>query len=122
MHRMSLGTGRPIILRDENCVRLSRVLLNHPMASPTDVRLVSLVDLVAQKSEYSCYQPPLSVISRVSESRAAQIYETLAPLNGPLNHSSLAIIRRASASLDNWYTECDELHRTSFFGVIWRTI
>lgn len=51
-HRMSLGTGRPIILRDENCVRLSRVLLNHPMASPTDVRLISLVDLVAQKSEH----------------------------------------------------------------------
>ena len=49
--RMSLGTGRPIILRDENCSRLGRVLLNHPMVSPTDVRLVSLVELVAQKSE-----------------------------------------------------------------------
>ncbi|KAF9653826.1 hypothetical protein BDM02DRAFT_3086575 [Thelephora ganbajun] len=89
-HQMSLGTGRPIILRDENYVRLSRVLLNHPMASPTDVRLISLVDLVAQKT---------------------QIYETLAPLDGPLNHSSLPIIRRASAALDNWYKECDELHQ-----------
>jgi hypothetical protein len=48
---MSLGTGRPIILRDENCVRFGRVLLNHHMASPTDVRLISLVDLVAQKSK-----------------------------------------------------------------------
>ena len=111
---MSLGTGRPIILRDENCVRLSRVLLNHPMASPTDVRLVSLVELVAQKSGYSCYPPSLSVISHVFTSHAAQIYDTLAPLNGPLNHSSLATIRRASASLDNWYKECDELHRTGF--------
>jgi hypothetical protein len=48
---MSLDAGRPIVLRDENCVRLSRVLLNHPMVSPTDVRLISLVDLVAQKSK-----------------------------------------------------------------------
>lgn len=48
---MSLDTGRPITLRDENCVRLSRVLLSHSMASPTDARLISLVDLVAQKSK-----------------------------------------------------------------------
>ena len=102
---MSLNTGRPIILRDENCVRLSRVLLNHPMASPTDARLVSLVDLVAQESERMFY----------SESHAAQIYATLAPFDGPLNHSSLTVIRRANASLDNRYKECDELHGTSYF-------
>ena len=48
--RMSLGTGRPIVLRDENSIRHCRILLNHPMASPTDVRLVSLVELIAQKS------------------------------------------------------------------------
>jgi len=49
---MSLGTGRPIVLRDENSIRHSRILLNHPMASPTDVRLIALVDLIAQKSPY----------------------------------------------------------------------
>ena len=49
-YRMSLGTGRPIVLRDENSIRHCRVLLNHPMASPTDVRLVSQVELIAQKS------------------------------------------------------------------------
>jgi len=48
--RMSLGTGRPIVLRDENSIRHCRVLLNHPMASPTDVRLVALVELIMQKS------------------------------------------------------------------------
>ena len=52
IHRISLGTGRPITLRDENYSRLSRVLLNHPMGSPTDVRLISLVELVAQKGEF----------------------------------------------------------------------
>ena len=47
---MSLGTGRPIVLRDENSIRHCRLLLNHPMASPTDVRLIALVELIAQKS------------------------------------------------------------------------
>ena len=47
---MSLGTGRPIVLRDECSIKHCRLLLTHPMASPTDVRLVSLVELIAQKS------------------------------------------------------------------------
>jgi len=50
IHRMSLGTGRPVVLRDENTIRHCRVLLNHPMASSTDVRLISLVELIAHKS------------------------------------------------------------------------
>ena len=49
-HQMSLGTGRPIVLRDESSIRHCRVLLTHPMASPTDVRLISQVELIAQKS------------------------------------------------------------------------
>jgi hypothetical protein len=48
---MSLGTGRPIVLRDENSIRHCRILLGHPMASPTDVRLIAQVELIAQKSE-----------------------------------------------------------------------
>jgi hypothetical protein len=47
---MSLGTGRPIVLRDECSIKHCRRLLTHPMASPTDVRLISLVELIAQKS------------------------------------------------------------------------
>lgn len=47
---MSLGTGRPIVLRDEASIRHCRLLLKHPMASPTDVRLISQVELIAQKS------------------------------------------------------------------------
>ncbi|KAK7057190.1 transcriptional activator of proteases prtT [Favolaschia claudopus] len=89
-HQMSLGTGRPIVLRDENSIRHCRVLLSHPMASPTDVRLISQVELIAQKT---------------------QIYETLAPLNGQVNHNTLAFIRRANIALDKWWNDCDELHR-----------
>ncbi|KAJ7170553.1 hypothetical protein C8R43DRAFT_979860 [Mycena crocata] len=89
-HQMSLGTGRPIVLRDENSIRHCRILLNHPMASPTDVRLIAQVELIAQKT---------------------QIYETLAPLNGQVNHNTLAFIRRANVALDKWWNDCDELHR-----------
>ncbi|CAE6478008.1 unnamed protein product [Rhizoctonia solani] len=89
-HQMSLGTGRPIILRDESSVRHCRLLLSHPMSSPTDVRLVSQIELISQKT---------------------QIYETLSPLNGQVNHSTLAFIRRANIALDKWWADCDELHR-----------
>ena len=41
----------------------------------------------------------------------AQIYETLAPLNGQVNHNTLAFIRRANVALDKWWNDCDELHR-----------
>jgi hypothetical protein len=47
---MSLGTGRPIVLRDENSIKHCRLLLSHAMASPTDVRLVAQIELIAQKS------------------------------------------------------------------------
>jgi hypothetical protein len=89
-HQMSLGTGRPIVLRDESSIKHCRLLLTHPMASPTDVRLISQVELIAQKT---------------------QIYETLAPLNGQVNHNTLAFIRRANIALDKWWADCDELHR-----------
>jgi hypothetical protein len=89
-HQMSLGTGRPLVLRDESSIRHCRVLLNHPMSSGTDVRLISLVELIAQKT---------------------QIYETLTTVNGQVNHNTLAFIRRASDALDKWWRDCDELHR-----------
>jgi len=57
---MSLGTGRPIVLRDENSIRHCRLLLTHPMASPTDVRLVAQVELIAQKSELQLTFPIFS--------------------------------------------------------------
>lgn len=51
--RMSLATGRPIVLRDEDSLRHCRVLLSHRMVSPTDVRLVGQVELIVQKSTSS---------------------------------------------------------------------
>lgn len=119
---MSLGTGRPAILRDENSTKYCRVLLRHHMASPTDVRLVSQIELIAQK----CTSPPLPSTPLSVPSLAlrgidvaffggwiAQIYETLSPLNGQFNQSTLAFIRRANDALDKWWASCDELHRRS---------
>ncbi|KAG6336629.1 hypothetical protein ID866_2468 [Astraeus odoratus] len=94
-HQMSLGTGRPILLRDETSVKCCRALLTHRMTSPTDVRLISQVELIGQKT---------------------QIYETLATVNGQINHNTLAFIRRANASLDTWFADCDELHRELMDG------
>lgn len=88
-HQMSLGTGRPIVLRDESSVRHCQLLLTHPMASVTDSRLVALVQLVGRKT---------------------QIYETLIPLNGQINHNALGFIRRANDALDAWYATHIELH------------
>ena len=61
-HQMSLGTGRPIVLRDESSIRHCRLLLKHPMASPTDVRLVALVELVAQKSTLPTMSPSIQLM------------------------------------------------------------
>lgn len=41
---------------------------------------------------------------------AAQIYETLSPLNGQVNHNTLSFIRRAHVALDKWWADCDQLH------------
>ncbi|KZS98190.1 hypothetical protein SISNIDRAFT_546194 [Sistotremastrum niveocremeum HHB9708] len=89
-HQMSMGTGRPVILRDENSIRHYRILLTHPMSSPTDVRLISLIELVSQR---------------------IQIYDTLSPVEGAPTHSALAFVRRANLALDKWWADCDELHR-----------
>jgi len=80
---MSLGTGRPIVLRDENTIRHCRLLLKHPMQSPTDVRLIALVELIAHKSKptfshsqrnacNSYFQPRFTIISPLSTDRSTQ--------------------------------------------------
>ncbi|RXW21295.1 hypothetical protein EST38_g4553 [Candolleomyces aberdarensis] len=45
------------------------------------------------------------------ERNLAQIYETLVPLNGQVNHNAHSVIKRAGIALDKWWTEHNELHR-----------
>jgi hypothetical protein len=40
-----------MVLRDDTSVRHCRILLNHQLSSPSDLRLVAQVELIAQKSE-----------------------------------------------------------------------
>ena len=108
---MSLGTGRPIVLRDECSVRHCRLLLTHPMASPTDVRLIAQIELITHKRK-----PPHALIAKVSKSKSFlyhhsdQLYDALVTSsNGQMNHNTLAIIRHANNVLDNWWSECDKL-------------
>jgi hypothetical protein len=105
---MSLGTGRPIILRDENSIRHCRLLLSHRMTSPTDVRLIALIELVARKSMGLIQEK--KACSRATDS-IAQIYETLVPMKGQVNHDTVAFIRRANLALEKWWADCDDLHR-----------
>ena len=51
----------------------------------------------------------------------AQIYETFSPLNGQVNHNTLAFVRRANIALDKWWADCDEFHRKfMFFFPAWQ--
>ncbi|KIY64793.1 hypothetical protein CYLTODRAFT_424895 [Cylindrobasidium torrendii FP15055 ss-10] len=88
-HQMNLRTGRPVVLRDESLVQHARILLSHSMVSPTDLRLVAQVELISQK---------------------ADIYETLEPLRGRINDSTLVFIREATAGLDEWFQDFDAFH------------
>ena len=53
-HSVSLGTGRPLLLQDDESVQKARLLLTHPMASETDLRLISCIELMAHKGGLSC--------------------------------------------------------------------
>ncbi|KAF8322111.1 hypothetical protein DL93DRAFT_2093394 [Clavulina sp. PMI_390] len=92
-HQMSLGTGRPMVLRDDATIAHCRLLLKHPMTCPTDLRLVAQVELIAQKT---------------------QLYESLmvslSGQGGHVNSNTLAFVRRANLALDKWWQEWDDLH------------
>jgi hypothetical protein len=44
-------TDRPLVLRYEKTIRHCRILFTYSMASPTDVRVITQVELIARKSE-----------------------------------------------------------------------
>src|SRR5438477_50527 len=47
LRRLSYGTGRPAILKDDESIWQCRLLLTHPLAIEDDMRLVSTVELMA---------------------------------------------------------------------------
>ncbi|WVQ85715.1 hypothetical protein IAT38_007881 [Cryptococcus sp. DSM 104549] len=92
-HLVSLGTGKPLLLRDDSSVRNARDLLAHPMASETDMRLIAGVELVNL---------------RIS------ILEHLTPLHGKADASTISYVRGKLQDLRSWYDEWYAIHRMRY--------
>lgn len=86
--RMSYGTGRPAILKDDESIRNCRLLLQHPLAIEDDMRLVSMVELMAIRE---------------------RVHNGLAPLfEKPVDDSTLNILRDADLEFRHWYQTWDQ--------------
>ncbi|KIP12047.1 hypothetical protein PHLGIDRAFT_27644 [Phlebiopsis gigantea 11061_1 CR5-6] len=86
-HQMSYGTGRPAILKDDESIRNCRLLLQHPLAIEDDMRLVSMVELMAIRE---------------------RVHNNLAPLfERPVDDSTLNILRDADLEFRHWYQTWD---------------
>ncbi|WVQ96974.1 hypothetical protein IAU59_004083 [Kwoniella sp. CBS 9459] len=92
-HLVSLGTGKPLLLRDDSSVQRARDLLSHPMASETDMRLIAGVELVNLR---------------------IRIIEHLNPLHGKIDRSTIAFVKRMLSDLSGWYKEWHGIHRQKF--------
>jgi hypothetical protein len=65
--RLSYGTGRPAILKDDESIWNCRLLLQHPLAIEDDMRLVSTVELMAIRervnNKMTPYEQPVSDVT-----------------------------------------------------------
>src|SRR5258705_12473072 len=85
---MSYGTGRPAILKDDESIGQCRLLLRHPLAIEDDMRLVSMVELMAIRE---------------------RINNDLAPFaHGPVDERTIEILRNADDSFRHWYQTWDQ--------------
>ncbi|KAL1405192.1 hypothetical protein Q8F55_008817 [Vanrija albida] len=89
----SLGTGKPILLRDDSSVRAARVLLSHPMVSETDASLVARVELVGLR---------------------VRILDHLTPLHGKADSDTINFVRTVFGQMQDWYQEWYDIHRTRY--------
>lgn len=85
---MSYGTGRPAILTDDESIWQCRLLLQHPLAIPDDMRLVSMVELMAIRERITNHLSPLS--------------------HGPVDERTFEILRSAHAEFKHWYQTWDQ--------------
>ncbi|EJD03687.1 uncharacterized protein FOMMEDRAFT_120845 [Fomitiporia mediterranea MF3/22] len=84
-HQMSYGTGRPAILKDDESIWGSRLLLKHPLAIQDDMRLCSTLELMAIRE---------------------RIHNKLSP-DHPLNDQTFEVLREADAEFRNWFATWD---------------
>ncbi|KAK4686916.1 hypothetical protein P7C73_g3194, partial [Tremellales sp. Uapishka_1] len=92
-HLISLGTGKPLLLRDDASVKKARILLNHPMASETDMRLIAGVELVNLR---------------------IRVIDHLTPLHGKVDTQTISFVKRMFSDLQDWYREWYTTHRQKY--------
>lgn len=83
-HQMSYGMGRPAIVREDTTIHNARLLLDHPLALDSDMRLVYAVELLALRA-------PLHVDLTAG-----------ADADEPLGAETLARLRWANEQFDAW--------------------
>jgi hypothetical protein len=87
LRRLSYGTGRPAVLKDDESIEHCRLLLQHPLAIEDDMRLVSTVELMAIRE---------------------RIHNQLSPLDGPVTDTNFHTLRGADIEFKNWYATWDQ--------------
>lgn len=86
--RMSYGSGRPAILKDDESIWQCRLLLQHPLAIEDDMRLVSTVELMAIRE---------------------RVTNNLAPtFDHPVDEHTFNVLREADMEFRNWYNTWDQ--------------
>lgn len=80
--RLSYGTGRPAVLKDDESIRDARLLLNHPLTIEDDMRLVSTVELIAIRE---------------------RVHNALAPYEGPVPSHHFEELLNAGHDFKTWY-------------------
>lgn len=85
--RLSYGTGRPAVLKDDESIKHCRLLLTHPLAIEDDMRLVSTVELMALRE---------------------RVHNALSPFEGPVKDEHFEELRRADLNFRSWYATWDQ--------------
>ena len=85
--RLSYGTGRPAILKDDESIWNCRELLQHPLAIDDDMRLVSMVELMAVRERF---------------------HNELAPYDGKINDKTFEVLRKADMEFRSWFATWDQ--------------
>jgi hypothetical protein len=84
--RISYGTGRPAILKDDDSIAHCRELLSHPLAVEDDMRLVSTVELMAVRE---------------------RINARLSPVDVPMDENTFRVLSEADTEFQIWYKNWD---------------
>jgi hypothetical protein len=87
LFRLSYGTGRPAILKDDDSIRDCRLFLQHPLAIEDDMRLVSTVELMAIRE---------------------RVHNALSPVEDSIRDSDFDELRRADISFRSWFATWDQ--------------